>query len=45
MFHFIIGAFLLGFFLGKLSLKKQTQQIEDQSGNFTVKKTKDGKKP
>lgn len=30
MFHFIIGAFLLGFFLGKLSSEKQTQQIEEQ---------------
>lgn len=28
MFHFIIGAFLLGFFLGKLYSEKQTQQIE-----------------
>lgn len=30
MFHFIIGAFLLGFFLGKLSSEKQTLQIEEQ---------------
>ena len=30
MFHFIIGAFFLGFFLGKLSSEKQTQQIEKQ---------------
>ena len=30
MFHFIGGVFLLGFFLGKLSSEKQTQQIEEQ---------------
>ena len=29
-FHFIFGAFFLGFFLGKLSSEKQTRQIEEQ---------------